>query len=458
MNEVQAISSFPEIPILPYPDALAPKKQRSKADYALNKLAKFGDSEHLKFAHFASEIPSNALSNISELIPSDALKSVKDSATHNANIAGTVTDVLGILKGLESVAIVIQNLKKKGVKGIEKTILRFEIAQNLVDIIGAIGSVLGIFDRFKVFELAKITAAMGKIPTIGATLSAAFPVSVVFSLFSIVSCEFSIIISALKIKQIVQKVKRATQKIKVKWNQPIDAAFSKNQVHHIAKKQETCLENAVKLKGELEKMEACLNTKKEVFEKKQESYLKLKEEVKSANKVSKVFRKISPRRQMKAAKGIYKKEIKKYSKTHDQLKALEKTHELQGEKILKWEAIQTKCETDSLTDSEKTSLEAMRGQKVAKWKAKKVNEYWDIAHEVARIALALIAIAVSLTSIGLIIAFTGNVPAAALIAMGAIGLSMTAANLMRSFYFNRIKKKKAGPVAVPDFRELAAVN
>jgi hypothetical protein len=455
MNEINAASTFPEIPKLPYPEEFAPKKKCSKIDRALDKLAKFGDSEHLKTAHFGAEITSNVFSNISELVPKEG---ASEHIGHSANITGTFTDALNILQGLESVAIIVQNLKKKGVKGFERTILRLDTAKAFVDIISAVGAIVGIFDRFKVFELAKITEAMGKIPTIGQALSAAFPVPVVFSLFSIVSGELTIITSALKIKKMVERVKRATKKIKVNWNRPIDGAFAENKGRHIAKKQETCLENGKKLKVELEQMEPCLKTKKGDYETKQEAYLKLKDEVKSANKISKLFRKLGPKRQMKGALGAYKKEIKKYQKTHDQLKTLEKTHELQGEKILKWQAIENKCKTGSLTDSEKTALETMRTEKIKKWKAKKVNEYWDIAHEVARIALAIIGIALSLASIGVIIAFTGNVPAAALIAMGTIGLTLTATHLIRNLYFNRIKKKKVESVAVPDFRTLAAAT
>lgn len=443
MNEIQSISSFPEIPELPYPEILAPKKKSSKVDYALDKIAQFSDGEPLKAAHFVGELTSNTFSNISSLLPKDAAQETIDHAGQSSDIAGTFADVLGILRALESIAIVAQNIKKKGLKGIDKTINRFEIVQAFVDIINGVGSFLGIFDRFKVFELAKISEAMGKIPTIGEALATAFPVSVVFSLFSIVSSELSIAISALKIKKMVKKVKHVNQKIKVKWNTPIDAAFSRNLASHIAKKQETCLQNALTLKAELEKRAECLNTKKD-------TYTALKGQIKSANKVSKLFKKIK----IKGAKGTYKKEIKKFSKLHDQLVTLEKTHKLQGEKIEKWHVIEEKFKNDTLTESDKAALETMKAGKVKKWKAKKVNEYWDIAHEVIKIALAIIGIAVSLASIGLIIAFTGNVPAAALIAMGTIGLTMSAVHLSRSLFFNRIKKKEVSPVEIPDFREL----
>lgn len=443
------ISNFPVVPQLPYPKEFAPKKKNSKIDWAFGKLGKYSDSEPLKAAHFVGEVISNAFSHVSSLAP----KKISVSALRDADIAGTVFDVLGLLRAAESVATIAQNLRKKGLKGIDKSIARLEIVQGFVDIIGAVGSLLGILERFKVFELAKITEAMGKIPTIGQAVSAALPASVVFSLFSIVSSELSIIISALKIKKMVKNVKRDNQKIKVKWNQPIDAAFSKNQVSHIAKKQATCLENAKKVKGELEKMAECVNTKKADFEAKQADYLKLKEEVETAGKVSKVFRKVAPRREMKGAKAAYKKKAKKYQKIHNQLQTLQKIHTLQGEKIQKWQAIQNKFETKTLTESEKTSLEAMRMAKIKKWKVKRVNEYWDIAHEATKIALAVIAIALSIASIGVTLAFTGgNVPAAALIAMATIGLSMTAAHLIRSLFFNRVKKKAPQSVKVPDFR------
>lgn len=443
MNE---ISSFPVVPQLPYPKELAPKKKGSKIDWAFGKLGKYADSEPLKAAHFIGELLSNVFSHLKSLAP----KKESAPAGHNANIAGTVFDVLGLFRALESVATIAQNLRKKGLKGIDKSVSRLEIAQAFVDIIGGVGSFLGIFERFRVFELAKITEAMGKIPTIGQAVSAALPVSTVFSLFSIVSSEISIIISALKIKKMVGKVNRATHKIKGKWSQPIDAAFSKNRVSNITKKQETCLENGEKLKVELDKMGACVHTKKEDFETKQAAYLKLKEEVKSANKVSQVFRKIAPKGDMKKAKGAYKRKIKKYQKMHDQLQALQKTHELQGEKIQKWKAIQNKCEAKTLTESEKKALETMRMAKIKKWKAKRVNEYWDIAHEVTKIALAAIAIAVSIASIGVTLAFTGgNVPVAALIALATIGLSLTASHLVRSLFFNRVKKKAPQAVKVP---------
>lgn len=469
MNEIQGISNFPQIPKLPYPEAFAPKKKSSKIDYAMDKLAKFADSEELKSVHFIAEIVSNALSNISSLIPSEKAENkgpisaevikeetpshgVAATAAQNANIAGTIADMLGILRGLESVAIIVQNLRKKGAKGIEKTIARIEIVQAFVDIINAVGSFLGIFGRFKVFELAKITEAMGKIPTIGQALTIAFPVANVFSLFSIVSSECTVIISILKIKQIVEKVKRVSQKIN-KWNQPIDASFAKNQGNQTFAKQQLLVQNALKLKTELTQMEGSLNTKKEEFEKKQAAYLKLKKEVDSANKVTQLAKKIGPCQRLKTTKVAYKKKIKKYQKTHDQLQALEKTHKLQSEKIQKWQAIETKCNENTLTEKEKTALKTMRAEKIKKWKVKKANEYWDIAQEVTRIALAVLAIALSIASIGVILAFTGNVPAAALIAMGTVGLSLTAGNLARSLFFNRIKKKVKA-VDVPDFREI----
>lgn len=398
---MSGISTFPDIPKLPYPEAFAPKIKRSKIDWAFSKLGQSADSEHLKSAHLIGETTSTVFSNIDTVVPEDV------------NIIGTVCDAIGILRGLEAVAIIVQNSRKKGVKGIEKTILRLEIAQSAVDIIGGAGSVLGIVD---------------KISTIGPILSAASPVPVVFSLFSIISSEFTIVISAIKIKQLVKKVKRATQKIKVKWNQPIDATFSKKQVSRIAEKQEMCVQNALKVKVDLENKEKRLTQKKEKFEKKS----------------SKLFQKI--------AKRAYKKEIKKYQKTHNQLQTLEKIHKLQTEKILKWQAIGTRCEAGTLTDSEKEALDVMQAAKIKKWKIKKVNEYWNISQEVLKIALAVIAIAVSIASIGVVIAFSGNVPAAALVAMGVIGLSMAAMHLARALFFSRIKKE-VNPVEVPDFRD-----
>lgn len=452
MNEMLAIPNFPIVPTLPDQEFKAFKSRRHAVDKALDKLGKFADSEHLKTAHFAAEIISNAYSNISSLIPEDALKIVKEQADHHANIAGTFADALGLLRGLESIATIAKNLRKKGEKGLEKKISRLETTQAFIDIIGAIGSVLGILDRFKIFELGKITAAMGKIPLIGHVLRAALPCSVVFSIFSIVSSELTVIISALKIKKLLTGIKRTTQKTKVQWNQPIDGAFSENKKNHIAKKHSTTVQNAQKLASELEKMQEDVQTKNEELERKQEAYSKMADGIKSANKVSKFFQKLGPQHRVKLAKTSYNRKIKNYQKTHSKLQTLEKTHQLQSEKILKWQAIENKCKSETLTDSDKKALETLKAEKITKWKAKKVNANWDIAKEVAIIALAILAIAASLVSIGLVIAFSGNVPAAALIAMGAIGLSMTAAKLMHSFYFGRIKKKKVQSIAIPDFR------
>lgn len=81
-------------------------------------------------------------------------------------------------------------------------------------------------------------------------------------------------------------------------------------------------------------------------------------------------------------------------------------------------------------------------------------EYFALAKQGTSIALSVFSIALTITSIALTIIFPGSVPVAAVIALSVIGFSATTLSLIKTFYFNRIKKKPSHSVTVPDFRTL----
>jgi hypothetical protein len=449
---------FPEIPKIsisndfqPY---LAAPKAPSKIDKILNNVFESTESEAYKSASFFSKLITTVFSIKRASLPLDAAKEIADTAKEAHYIAQSVGDVLTVVSGAGAVASLISNLKKKHIKKEDRPIRKLEIFRSIMQIITTVTSFLNILDRFKAIELGNITKAMGTIPVIGQGLAQAFPTSVVFSLFSIMGSAATITISALKLKQIKGRVESATAKIKKKWNQPIDENFAERKIKRIITKQNDGVAKADQLKTQIEQMESTLQTKGQNYEEKKEELEKLKGELATANKVSRFMHSFKEKNALKSAKMDYKKEVKKYKRTSNEMEALEKTHKIRAEKGGKWEAIREKFQAGTLTEEDTAALETMRAEKVKKWKSKKINELFAVAKEVSKIALTLISIALAVISIALVIIYTGNVPAAALITMAVIGLSLTAAQLISKLYFNRIKKRDVESVAIPDFRTL----
>lgn len=445
---------FPEVSKLPIsPDFqryLESRKAPSKIDKIIKEMADFPETEHYRSSQLLAKLVGTVFSIRKILNPTDAAK-------HASNIASTIGDVLSFLSGAGAIASLVQNLKKKHVKKEDRTVRKLEIARSCILIISSVTSLLSILDRFKVIELANITKAMGNIPVIGQGLAQVFPASVVFSGFGIAASGITITISAIRLKQIAKRVHRIGEKMKTWKKEPIDGTFAQKKIDRIITKQEDSVLKGVLLKSQIEQMESALQTKGKNYEEKKETLEKLEAELATSNKVSRCLRTLKHKNALKSAKASYKKEIKKYKHISNEIKELEKTHNNRLEKGEKWEAIREKFKDGTITESDTAALKKMQTEKVAKWKAKRINERWLIAKEVTKIALLLISIAIAVTSIALIIIFTGNVPAAALISLAAIGLTLAAVQLMHRLYFNRIKKKPANSVEVPDFRTLRKV-
>lgn len=451
---------FPEVPKVSISNDFKPyltaPKTPSKFDKILTKIFEFTESEQYKSASFLSKIVTTIFSIKRSVVPLDAPKEIVKAAAEAHNIANTVGDALSIASVVGAIASLIKNLKKKDVKKEDQPVRRLEIARSCLQIITSVTSFLNILDRFKVIQLADITKKMGSIPVIGAGLAQALPASVVFSLFSIVSSEVTIALSAIKIRQAKARVDRTTAKIKKTWGQPIDGDFAARKIDRIITKQKDAVAKANELKTQIEQMEPTLQAQEKNYEEKKAALEKLKGELATSNKITRYMRTFKQKTAFKSAKIDYKKEVKKYKKASNEMKALEKVHKIKVENGEKWEAIREKFASGTLTETDQNALEKMRTEKVAKWKSKKVTELFAIAKEVTKIALALISIAISITLIALIIIYSGNAPAAAFIAIAVIGLSLATAQMISKLYFNRIKKRPANSVAVPDFRTLRA--
>lgn len=451
---------FPEIPKVPtspdFQPYLSQEKSPSKFDKMLNKIQALcnSEAETHSIARYITRIISSVFSIKRQLIPSTASKEVLESAKESLSTVQTVGDVLGIINAPGTIAGLIKNLKRKNVPEADKQVRKLEIFRSITSLIGTTSTVLNLFERYKVLELATITRQIGRIPVIGSGIAQVLPASVVFSMFSILGSQATIAIAAIRLKQIKERIDQATAKIKQLWNQPIDQTFAEKKIDRIITKQKDTVAKANNLKRKIGKMESTLQTKNQKYEEKKAALQKVEAEVASANKVSRFFRTFKQKQALRSAKASYKAEVKKYKQVSTEMKTLAATHKVRAEKGAKWEAIQEKFQAGTMTEKDVASLEKMRTEKVEKWKTKKVAELYNVAKQASIIAFALISIATAVTMIALTIIFPGSIPAVALIALVAIGLAIATAQLVSKLYFNRIKKRPVKSVAIPDFRAL----
>lgn len=451
---------FPEIPrqtisqdFQPY---LAASKTLNEFDKGLNQVINFTQSEQLSTARFAVKNLSTIFSIKKNIIPSDAPAEVIKAAKEAQSVTSTFADVLSIITGVGNIASLIRNLRKKNVRKEDQIVRKLEISRSALQIISLSTTVLNIFDRFKVIDLGFITKQIGAIPVIGAAIAQAFPASVVFSLFSLMSSEITIAISAIRLKQMKIRIDRIATKIKKTWNQPLDENFAKKKIDRMVTKQKDVAEKAKALKIQMEQSHPILEAQGKNYEEKKAAFEKAQGELKTANKIVRCMRTFKERNALKSAKASYKKEIKNYKYQLTEMLTLEKSHSIRAEKGEKWEAILEKFQTGKLTESETAALDKMRAEKVAKWKSKKVTELFKIAKEVSKIALTLVSMAIAVSMIALVLIYGANIPAAAIIGIAMIGLTLAAVQLINKLYFNRIKKRTAGTVKVPDFKTLRA--
>lgn len=432
-------------------------KGPSRFDKFLKNVFDAMESEPFKTASFLSRIVTTVFSIKRSTLPEDASRSVINAAKESHNIAQSIGDVLTIISGAGAVASLIRNLKKRNVKREDQPIRKLEMFRSILQIITTGTTFVTILDRFKAIELASITRGMGAIPVIGQGLAQALPASVVFAGLSIATNVVTITISALKLQKIAARIDRINEK-KQLWNQPIDGTFAEKKIARIVTKQQNVVQKATDLKTEIEKMESALKNKGQNYHDKKAELERLQKELETTNKVSGFMRTFKERSELITAKKEYKKEVKQYKLLSTEMKSLEKDHKIRLEKGKKWEAIHAKFDTGSITEEDTDALKKMQAAKLAKWKTKKTKELIEVAKEATKIGLTLISIAISVAMIALIIIYTGNIPAAALITVAAVGLSLAAVNLGRSFCINRIKRPPPNSVAIPNFRELQAVE
>lgn len=435
-------TNFPEIPKVLISNDFQPylkgSKKPAKLNIGIKHYLNFVRSEPFKLTRYTPKVTSTALGIHKNLIPNDAVPEASKAIQEASKIVSTLSGALSLFSSFVSVISLVRILKKKEVKKEDQQIRRWKITKFSLDIINSFTSFLGILDRFKVIELAKITATMARISEVGNVFARVFSSSVVFSFFSITSSNVSIVISVLKIKKIWAKLSHAKEKIKKTWSTPIDRTLAEKKIERIPLKQEEGIARAKELKAKIEKMEPSLQTLGQNYEGK-----------KAALQLKKTFKhKIA----LKVAKMKYKKGIKKYKPVLNEMKALKKSHMTRTENGKKWQAILEKFQTATLTESETASLEKMREEKLHKWKAKKINELFALAKQGSKICLSLISIALSVTSIALTIIFPGAIPVAALITLSVISLAAATASLIKTFYFNRVKKRAFQSVSIPDFR------
>lgn len=397
---------FPEIPKISvskeFQTYLSAPKSR-KIDTAFNYFLKFTRSESYKTTRYIGKVTSLAFRVKKNMASLENLKAAQKAS----QIASTVTGALSLFSSIGSGISLIKMIKMKNVKKEERLIRKLKITKYSINIINSITSFLGILDRFHIIELAKITKAMGKIPLIGQGLVRIFPTSVVFSILSLISQPISIVISTLKMNKIKKRLKAAEAKKKM-WKGTIDKNFVERKIDRLASRLKEGIRKAKKLKTHIERMKPSLQA----------------------------LRQIS----FKTAKGKYKKGIKQYKEALNEMRMLKQAHHLRTENREKWQAIFERLESGSILESDKEALEKIKQAKVIKWELKKLHGRVAMVKIGFKIAFSVLSIALSIVSIALTIIFPASIPVSATIALSLIGINVSTASLIKTFYFNRIKK------------------
>lgn len=307
-----------------------------------------------------------------------------------------------------------------------------------------------LLDSVGAINLAKITEAMGRVPVIGQ--AARFvPFASVLAGFEIAKASLSIAISAEKLKQNKAQLKHVEDKQNL-WSGKITKDFATGKIERIEAKMQKFKENAENLKKKAEESE------KEV-ENHKKAYTAIHKEKFAAQKEAKLSKSRAFKKRVSDLEKEGNKLIKKINKAAscqnefcDQLKESIDGYDKLEKKRDAWESIKARLSQEDLTEAEKSELDQLCAEKVAKWDIKKINLKSDRVKESLGIALNTLFIIYSIASI--ILAATGIGLLPVMIAMASVCLVVSASSISLSLYKKYKKNKPTHSVEIPYFKPL----